>query len=282
MAATLTLDDVRRAWDARDPELPRLIAHLAEPARPRAGQARPRRGADVRPRSSPSIATAAVPPEAEGGAGPLPRRDDQGARSPRRRGAAAGPAAAPRGHPTPCGRPTTRSPGRACCEVIATVPLAYGPWRALKRIFKEAEAKPRHRGLRRPGRPVRRGVRAGGYGGRSARRRSAYLRPPGVAVPAPGRRPAAGHLRRRGRRLPRPLHRRHQLARHLGRQPHLLPRGEEVRPARASTSATATTRPGPAEGPGVRRPVAAEPAAAVRAAGAGAGRRRSASSPPRR
>ena len=30
MAATLTLDDVRRAWDTRDPELPRLIAQLAE------------------------------------------------------------------------------------------------------------------------------------------------------------------------------------------------------------------------------------------------------------
>lgn len=30
VAATLTLDDVRRAWDTRDPELPRLIAQLAE------------------------------------------------------------------------------------------------------------------------------------------------------------------------------------------------------------------------------------------------------------
>jgi hypothetical protein len=26
-------------------------------------------------------------------------------------------------------------------QVIARVPLAYGPWRALKRIFKEAEAR---------------------------------------------------------------------------------------------------------------------------------------------
>ena len=50
------------------------------------------------------------------------------------------------------------------------VPLRWGPWRALKRIFKEAEARGDYRGLRRPGRAVRRGLApaAQAHGRRSA------------------------------------------------------------------------------------------------------------------
>jgi len=35
MAATLTLDDIRKAWDARDPRLIKLIEQLCEQAIPR-------------------------------------------------------------------------------------------------------------------------------------------------------------------------------------------------------------------------------------------------------
>jgi hypothetical protein len=139
VAATLTLDDVRRAWDTRDPELSRLIAQLAE--QPDPVPDRPvREGAPTfdqflyeikspQFRKKPKDEQAHVrvermkvleAPDAEV---PLPDRlklhtiirdlwaaDDPFARS-------------------------------CLLEEIATSPLTYGPWRALKRIFKESEAK---------------------------------------------------------------------------------------------------------------------------------------------
>ena len=44
MGLELSLDDIRRAWDARDPELANLIIHLASAADPRPAQP-PREGA---------------------------------------------------------------------------------------------------------------------------------------------------------------------------------------------------------------------------------------------
>jgi hypothetical protein len=138
VAATLSLADVRRAWDTRDPELPRLVARLAgqpdpEPETPiregaltfaaflrqtRDPQFR-RKPKDEQAHARVELLKALEAPDAEV---PLPdrlrlhglildlwRADDPFARS-------------------------------CLLDVIATVPLTYGPWRALKRIFKEAEA----------------------------------------------------------------------------------------------------------------------------------------------
>ena len=44
MGLELSLDDIRRAWDARDPELANLIIHLASASDPRPAQP-PREGA---------------------------------------------------------------------------------------------------------------------------------------------------------------------------------------------------------------------------------------------
>jgi len=80
VSTRLRLDDVRRAWESRDPELTRLVGELAgqddeTPGTPRA------RGADVRevPGRDPRPVLRA---QAAGGAGALPNRAAQGARSP--------------------------------------------------------------------------------------------------------------------------------------------------------------------------------------------------------
>ncbi|HEX4607343.1 MAG TPA: hypothetical protein VH092_03980, partial [Urbifossiella sp.] len=138
MTAALSLTDVRRAWDTRDPELPRLIARLAAqpdptPDKPvrdgavtfdtfrqlnRSPQFR-RKPEDEQAHDRVELLKTLEAPDAEV---PLPdrlrlhalvldlwRADDPFARS-------------------------------CLLEVIETVPITYGPWRALKRIFKEAEA----------------------------------------------------------------------------------------------------------------------------------------------
>ncbi len=190
MAATLSLADVRRAWDARDPELPRLVARLA--AQPDPPPEKPLRdgaltfdtfralGRDYRFRHKPKeeqahqraeLLKALEAPDAEV---PLPDRlwlytvvldlwaaDDPFARS-------------------------------CLFEVIETVPLAYGPWRALKRVFKEAEAKPdtavygalaarfdAEAAQHRPGREV-----SGATLAYLARRAWRFLRRTGVQLPA--------------------------------------------------------------------------------------------------
>jgi hypothetical protein len=138
-AVTLTLEDIRRAWEARDPELVKLVAAIAaqpdeEPETPiREGAAtfddflREIRSWSFKhkPREEQmqyriAQVTALEAPNAEV---PLPARlrlheiilalwqDDS---------------------------PHARS---FLLKIIATVPLLYGPWRAIKRIFKEAEAK---------------------------------------------------------------------------------------------------------------------------------------------
>jgi hypothetical protein len=140
VAVTLRLDDVRRAWDARDPQIVRLVAQLATQPDP-PPDTPVRQGAPTferwlanqkdyrfRRKSKEEQAhdriegmKALEAPTAEV---PLPDRlkaheviyalwqsDDPLARD-------------------------------FLLRIIATVPLVYGPWRALKRIYKEAEAKP--------------------------------------------------------------------------------------------------------------------------------------------
>ncbi|OWK47384.1 BRCT domain-containing protein [Fimbriiglobus ruber] len=132
----ITLADVRRAWDVRDPELPRLVARLAEQDEPhkpvRSGALTfdqflyQTRTPQFRKKSKDEQAHARIElmktleaPDAE-----VPLSDRL------------------RLHEIILALWQTDDPfARSCLlEVIATVPLKYGPWRALKRIFKESEA----------------------------------------------------------------------------------------------------------------------------------------------
>lgn len=139
MAATLTLDEVRRAWQTRDPELPQLIARLADQPDPKPDKPL-RQGAltfdsFVQQLRDPRFLRkskeeqahvrieqlkALEAPDAEV---PLPERLKV--------------------HQVILDLWQANDPfARSCLlDVIATVRLTFGPWRALKRIFKEAEAK---------------------------------------------------------------------------------------------------------------------------------------------
>ncbi len=139
MTSRLRLDDVRRAWESRDPELTRLVVELAgEPDEnpttpPREGaptfakflaelhsQAFARKPADERKHHRIEQMKALESPTAEV---PLPDRL--------------------RLHEVIAALWEENGPfARSCLlEIIARVPLRYGPWRGLKRIFKEAEAR---------------------------------------------------------------------------------------------------------------------------------------------
>jgi hypothetical protein len=139
MPATLSLDDVRKAWDARDPRLIKLIEQLVtqpppKPDQPVRREAKTfdkfigslrdyqyrRKNRDEQAHYRLEYLKAVEAPDAEV---PLPDKlkvheviltlwqsDDPLARD-------------------------------YLLRVIAAVPLVYGPWKALKRIFKEAEAK---------------------------------------------------------------------------------------------------------------------------------------------
>jgi hypothetical protein len=140
MALELSLDDIRRAWDSRDPDLSALIVSLANAADPRPDKP-PREGALTYAsfsqhlqswsfrRSSPQERAryridSMRALEAEEAEVPLPPRL--------------------RLHEVLLDL-WRRSDGAyeraALLEAIAKVPLRWGPWRGLKQIFKEAEAK---------------------------------------------------------------------------------------------------------------------------------------------
>lgn len=140
MALELSLDDIRRAWDSRDPELANLIVALANAPDPKPDQP-PREGAltydtfsqhlqswkyshskpQERARYRIDTLRALESPQAEV---PLPPRL--------------------RLHELLLDL-WTRSDGAyeraVLLDVIQKVPLRWGPWRGLKRIFKESEAK---------------------------------------------------------------------------------------------------------------------------------------------
>jgi hypothetical protein len=135
----LTLDDVRRAWDARDPELVRLIESLAE--QPDAPPETPvREGAPTFDRFLAEIRSPAFRR--------LPHEEQAHFRVERLKALEAPNAEVPlsdrlRLHELLLILWQDDSPfARRCLlRVVAGVRLTYGPWRALKRIFKEAEAK---------------------------------------------------------------------------------------------------------------------------------------------
>jgi hypothetical protein len=135
----LRLDDVRRAWESRDPDLPDLIGEVAQQPDTTPG-APPREGAPTFAKVLAEIRSktfaqkqpderahyrieqfkALESPTAEV---PLPDRL--------------------RLHEIIMALWEENGPyARSCLlAIIARVPLRYGPWRALKRIFKEAEAR---------------------------------------------------------------------------------------------------------------------------------------------
>src|SRR5262249_52942931 len=139
MAAVLTLDDVRKAWDARDPQLIRLIDQLCE--QPDPPPEKPiRDGAitfdrflaqlrDKRFRRKPDEEQAHYRVETlkalEAPTAEVPQPDRL------------------KVHEViySLWQPDDPLARDYLLRIIAAVPLVYGPWRALKRIFKEAEAK---------------------------------------------------------------------------------------------------------------------------------------------
>ncbi|WP_435020873.1 BRCT domain-containing protein [Tundrisphaera sp. TA3] len=139
MSTRLRLDDVRRAWEARDPDLVGLVSALAgqddeAPATPiREGAATfdrflaeirsrafGKKTAEERRHDRIAKIKALEAPDAEV---PLPDRL--------------------RLHEVVLALWEDNGPyARSCLlGIVAEVPLRYGPWRALKRIFKEAEAR---------------------------------------------------------------------------------------------------------------------------------------------
>ena len=236
VSTQLRLDDVRRAWEARDPELRPARRPAGRPSPTPSAQTPIREGAPTFAKFLAEIRSKAFRKKPEAEQAHYRVEQLKALEAPERRGPAARPAAAARDHPARCGRTTARSPGRACWRSSPRVPLTYGPWRALKRIFKEAEAR---------GDTEIFGALAARFDAAYApaattqisRDTLAYLVRRGLALPAPHGQSPAGRLRRRRRRRAGPLHRRHPLARHLGRQPHLLPRDAASTTAAASTSA---------------------------------------------
>jgi hypothetical protein len=139
VATQLGLDDVRRAWESADPELTRLVVDLAgqpdkKPETP------PREGAPTFARflaelHGPTFATR--PPE-----------EQKRFRIEQFRALESPTAEVPlpdrlRLHEVIAALWEDNGPYARWCllDIIARVPLRYGPWRALKRIFKEAEAR---------------------------------------------------------------------------------------------------------------------------------------------
>ncbi len=139
MAATLTLEDIRKAWDARDPRLIKLIEQLCEQPVPRPDKPIRKEALtfdkflaqlkDYRYRQKPreeqahyrvETLKALEAPDAE-----VPLADKL------------------KVHEVIYALWQSDDPLARdyLLRIIATVPLIYGPWKALKKIFKEAEAK---------------------------------------------------------------------------------------------------------------------------------------------
>jgi len=136
----LRLDDVRRAWDSRDPDLVGLAADLADQDDEEPGTPPPREGA---------LTLISVLSEIQGPAFRKKPLDEQAHVRAERFQALVSPNAdvpPPERlglHEVVSALWEDNGPFARWCllEVIARVPLRYGPWRALKRIFKEAEAR---------------------------------------------------------------------------------------------------------------------------------------------
>ena len=136
---SLTLTDLRRAWDTRDPELPNLIARIALQSDPE----------PVTPVRNGVPTFDAFLHEIRGYPFRRKSKEEQGhVRVERLKALEAADAEVPlpdrlQSHEVIYSLWTSDDPfaRSVLLDVIATCPIAYGPWKALKRIFKEAEAK---------------------------------------------------------------------------------------------------------------------------------------------
>ncbi len=137
MATRLQLDDLRRAWAAQDPELAELIVRLAEqPDEP--AETPPREGAFTFDAFLAEIRSRVFHKK--------PKEEQAHLRQEKMKALEASTAEVPltdrlKSHEILLalwndGSPFARS---ILLKVIAAIPLVYGPWRALKQIFKEAE-----------------------------------------------------------------------------------------------------------------------------------------------
>ena len=139
MTIKIRLDDARRAWEARDPELTGLVVALAE--RPEEKPESPiREGAPTFAKFLAEIRSKAFRRK--------PRAEQEHARVELIRALESSDAEVPlpdrlRLHEILTALWEDGGPFARTCllEIIARVKLTYGPWRALKRIFKEAEAR---------------------------------------------------------------------------------------------------------------------------------------------
>src|SRR5688572_31569291 len=139
MGLELSLDDIRRAWDSRDPDLASLIVGVASAPDPRPAQP-PREGA---------LSYAGF--TAQLGTGKFKREAPQ-ARARYRIDTMRALEAPGAEVPLPprlqlhsllvdLWRKGGAYERAALLDVIRKVPLCWGPWRGLKQIFKEAEAR---------------------------------------------------------------------------------------------------------------------------------------------
>ncbi len=189
MAATLTLDDIRKAWDARDPRLIKLIEQLVQQAIPRPTTPIRKEALtfdkfllqlkDYRFRRKTREEQAHYRIETlkalESTDAEVPLADKL------------------KVHEVIYALWLSEDPLARdyLLRIIATVPIVYGPWKALKRIFKEAEAKNDTEVYGAISARIDMASAAGGHGKVSgatlaycARRAWRYLRRVGVQLPA--------------------------------------------------------------------------------------------------
>jgi hypothetical protein len=134
----LKLDDLRRAREAKDPELVDLIVSLAEQPE-EAPETPPRKGAPTFERFLATIRSRAFSRKSPEERGHYRVEQLKALEAP---DAEVPPGDKLRLHEIilDLWREDSLFARTCLLEVIARVPLAYGPWRALKRIFKESEA----------------------------------------------------------------------------------------------------------------------------------------------
>jgi hypothetical protein len=187
MAATLTLEDIRKAWDARDPRLIKLIEQLCEQAIPRP---------DTPVRKEALTFDKFIASLKDWKYRQKSREEQAHYRIETLKALEAPTAEVPLADKLKVHEviyalwlSDDALARDYLLRIIASVPLVYGPWKALKKVFKEAEAKNDTEVYGAIA--ARIDMASGGYGkvsgatlGYCARRAWRYLRRVGVQLPA--------------------------------------------------------------------------------------------------
>jgi hypothetical protein len=187
MAATLTLEDIRKAWDARDPRLIKLIEQLCEQAIPRP---------DTPVRKEALTFDKFIASLKDWKYRQKSREEQAHYRIETLKALEAPTAEVPLADKLKVHEviyalwlSDDALARDYLLRIIASVPLIYGPWKALKKVFKEAEAKNDTEVYGAIA--ARIDMASGGYGkvsgatlGYCARRAWRYLRRVGVQLPA--------------------------------------------------------------------------------------------------